>query len=189
MNADVETKFDSFFARRKSEFFIHPWENKFESDFWCIRRECRCYSIALPPGAFFSKWHFVNSFAPRDEFMWRRIFFFVISSNFFLLCPWVMKTDSRRAARGRRTKEFNKTTNFRCESLVRNEIFRLWICSSDEEKFSFPFSRQNKRQIGEWKRQLLGEEKKKLFHICWTCMFYQRSSGVFGNTLQIIFRF
>lgn len=86
------------------------------------------------------------------------------------------------------------------EGVQQNDKLSMWIFSAKwnfsslnlqlrRRKFRFPFSRQNKRQIGEWKRQLLGEKREKLFRICWTCMFYQRSSGVFGNTLQIIFRF
>lgn len=37
----------------KSEFFIHPWENNFESDFWCILRKFRCYFISLPQSFLF----------------------------------------------------------------------------------------------------------------------------------------
>lgn len=135
MNVDVETKFFWW----KSEFFIHPWENDSESDFWCIRRKFRCYFISLPQSFLF-------------EMTFREFVCVVrwiyVEKSFFLSPPTFVPGWWKQTADGGWKKEFNKTTNFRWESLVQNEIFRLWICSLDEESLFFVLEREQKANRG-----------------------------------------
>lgn len=133
MNVDVEIKFFWW----KSEFFIPPWERNFQ--FWCILRKFRCYFISLPQ-SFLLEMTFC-------EFVCVTRWIYV-EKSFFLSPPAFVPGWWKQTADGGWQKEFNETTNFRWESLVQNEIFRLWICSWDEESFFSVLEKEQKANRG-----------------------------------------